>query len=69
MAFIGPFDYAAFGGSAHGDRGVDADELDGRFACDRKGQAIDGEGADDRFAIEGDVGVDERGGLASKGSS
>ena len=39
------------------------------FACDRKGQAIDGEGADDRFAIEGDVGVDERGGLASKGSS
>ena len=47
----------------------DADELDSRFPCDREGQAVDGEGAYDRFSIEDDVGVDERGGLASKGSS
>lgn len=47
----------------------DADELDSRFPCDREGQAIDRERAYDRIATEGDIGVDERGGLASKGSS
>ena len=67
VAFIGPFGFAAFGGSAQDDGGIDADELDGRFPCDRVGQAVDGEGAYDRFAIEGDIGVDERGGLARKG--
>ena len=40
LVWVGPFGYAAF---AQNDRRVDADELDGRFACDRVGQAIDGE--------------------------
>ncbi len=80
MAFIGPFDYAAFGGFAQGGGGggsfaafaqndgrSNADELDGRFTCDRKGQAIDGEGAYDRPAVEHHVSIDECRRLASKG--
>ncbi len=67
MVFIGPFDFAAFGGSAQDDGGINADELDGGFPCDRVGQAVDGERAYDRFSIEGNVGVDEGSRLAQKG--
>ena len=67
MAFIGPFGFAAFGGSAQDDGGIDADELDGGFPCDRVGQAVDGERAYDRLGAEGNVGVDEGSRLAQKG--
>ena len=68
-SFTGPFGFAAFGSSAQGDGRGNPDELDVGFPCDREGQTIDGEGAHNRLTIEGDIGVDERGGLASKGSS
>ena len=69
MAFIGFFGFGSFAASAQNDGRSNADELDGGFACDCKGQAVDGEGADDRLAIEGDVGIDERNRLVSKGRS
>ena len=67
VAFIGPFGFAALGGSAQDDGGIDADELDSGFPCDREGQAVDGERAYDRLGAEGNVGVDEGSRLAQKG--
>ena len=37
------------------------------FIRDSEGEPIDGEGAHNRFAVEGDVGVDERSRLAREG--
>ncbi len=66
VAFIGFFDSGSFAAFAQNDGRSDANELDVRAVEDSEGEAVDGERADDRLAIEGYIRVDEVRGRSNK---